>query len=65
MPMSESAAGETKTVAGNRVVPLLSPFPGFAKSQKRLATLLKPFGVTVHSLRKNRAQNLLLDVNTK
>jgi integrase len=56
--ISKSAAGETKTVAGNRVVPLLSPFPGFAKSQKRLATLLKPFGVTVHSLRKTYAYTL-------
>ena len=51
-------AGDTKTVAGNRVVPLLSPFPGFAKSQKRLATLLKPHGVTVHSLRKTYAYTL-------
>jgi integrase len=56
--INKSAAGETKTVAGNRVVPLLSPFPGFAKSQKRLATLLKPFGVTVHSLRKTYAYTL-------
>jgi integrase len=56
--ISKSAAGETKTVAGNRVVPLLSPFPGFAKSQKRLATLLKPHGVTVHSLRKTYAYTL-------
>jgi len=56
--ISKSAAGETKTVAGNRVVPLLSPFPGFAKSQKRLATLLKPYGVTVHSLRKTYAYTL-------
>ena len=56
--ISKSAAGDTKTVAGNRVVPLLSPFPGFAKSQKRLATLLKPYGVTVHSLRKTYAYTL-------
>ena len=40
------------------MVPLLSPFPGFAKSQKRLATLLKPHGVTVHSLRKAYAYTL-------
>ena len=45
-------------MAGNRVVPLLSPFPGFAKSQKRLGTLLKPHGVTVHSLRKTYAYTL-------
>ena len=50
--------GETKTVGRNRVVPLISPFPGFAKSQKRLATLLAPFGVTVHSLRKTYAYTL-------
>ena len=56
--ISKSAAGDTKTVAGNRVVPLLSPFPGFAKSQKRIATLLKPYGVTVHSLRKTYAYTL-------
>ena len=66
--INKSAAGDTKTVAGNRVVPLLSPFPGFAKSQKRLATLLKPFGVMIYSLRKTyiyTLQNLDLDVNTK
>jgi integrase len=56
--INKSALGATKTVAGNRVVPLLSPFPGFAKSQKRLATLLKPYGVTVHSLRKTYAYTL-------
>ena len=56
--INKSAAGATKTVAGNRVVPLLSPFPGFAKSQKRLATLLAPYGVTVHSLRKTYAYTL-------
>jgi integrase len=56
--INKSIAGVTKTVAGNRVVPLLSPFPGFAKSQKRLATLLKPYGVTVHSLRKTYAYTL-------
>ena len=56
--ITKSTAGDTKTVAGNRVVPLLSPFPGFAKSQKRIATLLKPYGVTVHSLRKTYAYTL-------
>jgi len=56
--INKSLAGETKTVAGNRVVPLLSPFPGFAISQKRLATLLSPYGVTVHSLRKTYAYTL-------
>ena len=53
--INKSATGATKTVAGNRVVPLLSPFPGFAKSQKRLATLLSPYGVTEHKLRKTQA----------
>ena len=53
--INKSAAGNTKTISGNRVVPLLSPFPGFAKSQKRIATLLRPFEVTVHSLRKTYA----------
>ena len=56
--ISKSAAGATKSVAGNRAVPLLSDFPGFAKSQKRLGTLLRPFGVTVHSLRKTYAYTL-------
>ena len=51
-------AGDTRTVAGNRVLPLLSSFPGFAKLQKRLAILLKPYGVTVHSLRKTYAYTL-------
>jgi integrase len=56
--VNKSAAGATKTLAGNRAVPLLSPFPGFAKSQKRLATLLHPYGVNVHSLRKTYAYTL-------
>lgn len=56
--ITKSVAGATKTVAGNRVVPLISSFPGFAKSQKRLATLLAPYGVTVHSLRKTFAYTL-------
>ena len=58
MPISKSAAGDTKTLAGNRVLPLLSSFPGFAKSQRRLATLLKLYGVAVHSLRKTYAYTL-------
>ena len=53
--ITKSMSGATKTLAGNRVVPLLCPFPGFAKSQKRIATLLAPYGVTVHSLRKTYA----------
>ena len=53
-----SLAGETKTVAGCRDIPLMMPFPGFAKCQKRLATLLRPHGVTVHSLRKTYAYTL-------
>ena len=51
-------AGDARTVAGNRVLPLLSSFPGFAKLQGGLATLLKPYGVSDHSLRKTYAYTL-------
>jgi hypothetical protein len=37
--INKSTAGAAKTVDGNRVLPLILSFPGFAKLQKRFATL--------------------------
>ena len=39
-------------------MPLLSEFMPFARNQKTLAKALKPYGVTVHSLRKSYAYTL-------
>jgi integrase len=48
----------TKSVAGVRKVPLLSQFEPFANNQQSIAAALKPYGVTVHSLRKTYAYTL-------
>jgi len=53
--INKSIHGNTKTKAGIRSVPLLSPFVPFAKYQNTIAGRLKPLGVTVHSLRKTYA----------
>jgi integrase len=53
--VSRSIHGKTKTTAGVRKVPLLSEFVPFAVSQRAVANALKPYGVTVHSLRKTYA----------
>jgi len=50
--ITKSKYGATKTPAGVRKVPLLSEFQPFALNQKSIARALKPYGVTVHSLRK-------------
>lgn len=56
--ITKSKHGATKTAAGVRKVPLLSAFAPFAKNQKSIAKALKPYGVTVHSLRKTYAYTL-------
>ena len=50
--------GETKTPSGVRSVPLLSEFVKFPQYQSAIAKALKPYGVTVHSLRKTYAYTL-------
>ena len=50
--------GATKSKAGVREVPLISQFDPFPRYQKSVAKALKPYGVTVHSLRKTYAYTL-------
>lgn len=56
--ITKSIHGRTKSLAGVRTVPLLSEFQDFAKYQNTIAAKLKPYGVTVHSLRKTYAYML-------
>ena len=56
--ITKSKYGATKTAAGVRRVPLLGEFVPFAKNQKSIAKALRPYGVTVHSLRKTYAYTL-------
>jgi len=56
--ITKSKYGATKSSAGVRRVPLLSEFMPFANNQKTIAKALKPYGVTVHSLRKTYAYTL-------
>lgn len=56
--ITKSKHGATKSAAGVRKVPLLSPFEPFANHQQSIAAALKPYGVTVHSLRKTYAYTL-------
>jgi len=53
--VTKSIHGKTKSLAGVRTVPLMSDFEPFVKYQNTIANKLKPFGVTVHSLRKTYA----------
>ena len=56
--ITKSKYGATKSAAGVRKVPLLSEFEPFANHQQSIAAALKPYGVTVHSLRKSYAYTL-------
>ena len=56
--IKRSKWGETKTPSGVRSVPLMSEFVEFPKYQDVIARALKPYGVTVHSLRKTYAYML-------
>jgi integrase len=56
--ITKSRHGLTKTTSGVRNVPLLSDFVPFAQCQKSVAQALKPYGVTVHSLRRTYAYTL-------
>lgn len=53
--ITKSKHGQTKTKSGIRKVPLMCDFVPFPKNQKSVAKALKPYGVTVHSLRKTYA----------
>ena len=56
--ITKSIHGRTKSPAGVRTVPLMSHFEEFVKYQNTIAARLKPYGVTVHSLRKTYAYML-------
>ncbi len=53
--ISKSIHGQTKSKAGIRSVPLVSPFKVFPKSPKTLRKVLTPCGVDIHSLRHTYA----------
>ena len=53
--VNKSIHGQTKSKAGIRSVPLVSPFILFPKSPKTLRKALAPFGVDIHSLRHTYA----------
>ena len=56
--ITKSKYGPTKTKSGVRSVPLMSPFVSFPQYQDRISDALRPYGVTVHSLRKTYAYML-------
>jgi integrase len=53
--IDKSVHGQTKSKAGTRSVPQVSPFKVFPKSPKTLRKVLKPYGVDIHSLRHTYA----------
>lgn len=53
--INKSIHGATKSKAGIRSVPLVSPFIVFPKSPKTLRKVLRPYGVDIHSLRHTYA----------
>jgi len=53
--INKSIHGQTKSKAGIRSVPLVSPFKVFPKSPKTLRKVLGPYGVDIHSLRHTYA----------
>ena len=56
--INKSIHGATKSKAGVRSVPLMAPFVSFPYYQDGIAKALRPYGVTVHSLRKTYAYML-------
>ena len=56
--INRSKYGPTKSASGVREVPYLGFFEPFPKYQLTIAEKLKPYGVTVHSLRKTYAYSL-------
>ena len=53
--VTKSVHGQTKSRAGVRVVPLVSPFKSLPATRRPLRKALLPFGVTIHSLRHTYA----------
>jgi integrase len=53
--VSKSLHGQTKSKAGIRTVPLMCELPEFPSSPKTLRKVLKPHGITIHSLRHTYA----------
>lgn len=53
--INKSIHGSTKSSAGIRVVPLIGDFTPLPKHPRTLRRPLKPFGVTIHSLRHTYA----------
>ena len=53
--VSKSLHGQTKSKAGISTVPLMCELPQFPTSPKTLRKVLKPYGVTIHSLRHSYA----------
>ena len=49
--VTKSVHGATKSISGMRVVPLIGEFKVFPKHPRTLRKALKPYGVTIHSLR--------------
>ncbi len=53
--VTKSVHGQTKSRAGVRVVPLISPFKRFPTTRRPLRKVLQPHGITIHSLRHTYA----------
>jgi integrase len=53
--INKSIYGQTKSKAGIRTVPLVSPFKPLPATRKALRKVLAPHGVTIHSLRHTYA----------
>ncbi len=53
--VTKSVHGQTKSRAGVRVVPLVSPFKPFPTTRRPLRKVLEPHGITIHSLRHTYA----------
>ncbi len=53
--VTKSIHGSTKSVSGLRVVPLVSEFVPLPRHPRTLRKALKPYGITIHSLRHTYA----------
>jgi integrase len=53
--INKSVHGQTKSKAGVRTVPLVSPFKPLPATRKALRKVLAPHGITIHSLRHTYA----------
>ena len=53
--VTKSVHGQTKSRAGVRTIPLVSPFKPFPTTSRPLRKVLQPHGITIHSLRHTYA----------